>query len=140
MLRTTAWSLAARNHGRLDALRAVLEAVRLGRPRQSSPLRASPMTGYKRNRRHWRGRALNSRKVSNQFHRDPGRPWREIIYRLAGLKASKERSVFRRTRSEEESLKVPFHLQMLGRCDIISAKGKPVPVVHHSLPFYHLPK
>src|ERR1035438_9182251 len=97
-------------------------------------LLASLMTGYKLNRRHWRSRTVYSRKVSNELHGDPGRSRREIINRLAGLKASKECGVFRRTRSQEESLKMPFHLQMLGRCDIIRAKGKPVPVVHRLLP------
>src|SRR5580658_3870403 len=95
-------------------------------------LPARLMTGYKRNGRHRRSRALYGRKVSNKLRGDSGRSRREVIGRLAGLKASKECGVFRRTPSQEESLKMPLHLLMLGRCDIIRAKGKPVPVVHRS--------
>ncbi len=93
----------------------------------------SLMTGYKHNRRHRRSRARHGRKVSNKLHGDPGRSGREIIKRLAWVKASKECGVFRRTRSQEEFLKMPLHLLMLGRCDVICVKGKPVPVVHRSV-------
>ena len=96
-------------------------------------LLASLMAGYKRNRRAWRSRALHCRKMSNELHGDPGRSRRKIINRLSVLKASKECGVFRRTGSQEEPLKVPLHLQMLGRGEIICAKGKPVPVVHRSI-------
>jgi len=78
-------------------------------------LQASLMTRYKRNRRHWRSRTLYSRKVSNELHRDPGRSRREIINDLAGLEVFKECGVFGRTRTQEEFLKMPLHLQMLGR-------------------------
>ena len=78
-------------------------------------LLARPMTGYKRNRRHWWSRALYSRKMSNELHGDSGRSRREIINLSAGLKAFKECGVFRRTRSQEEFLKMPLHLQMLSR-------------------------
>jgi hypothetical protein len=78
-------------------------------------LQASLMPGDKRNRRHRRSRTRYSRKVSNKLHRDPGRSRREIIGHLAGLKAFKECGVFGRTGSQEEFLKMPLHLQILGR-------------------------
>ena len=78
--------------------------TRLGAVRN---LLASPMTGYKLNCRHRRSRALYGRKVSNEPRGDSGRSRREIINRLAGLEASKECGVFRRTRSQEEFLKMP---------------------------------
>src|SRR5258708_38685466 len=80
-------------------------------------LQASLMTGYKRNRRHWRSRTLYSRKGSDELHRDPGRSRREIINHLAGLKAFKECGVLGRTRTPEKFLKMPLHLQMLGRAN-----------------------